>query len=329
MQVEQTVDEYKNIYGQLRKKLNWKVSDNRIIMTIASMYVISNKPFDRERFLLIAEAIRKKASLFSTLKTQFRFTMATNLDLNYEHTTEKIDDLLDIYNEFKNNKFKRGNFTYIAASLVLLNAKSLEEAKEIINDTKVIHTGMKRQHPFLTAASDYPLATILALNSHLDVDTTIERLDNFYFALANNSFNKGNDLQVLSHLLTLAADENDSGLLNRVIHVYDTMREHGIKPKNNYYTVMGLLAFLPAEEVEMKVILEVHERLNKQKHFKWQKDLNFLLAVSFFVSDKLENSQLIETNIFTTLEAILQVQHAIIVSSVVSATAVTSSNNNS
>lgn len=329
MHIEQTVVDYKNIYNQLRKKLNWKVSDNRIIMTIASMYVISNKPFDRERFLSIAETISKKASLFSTLKTQFRFTMATNLDLNYEHTTEKIDDLLNIYNEFKNNKFKRGNFTYIAASLVLMNTNSLEEAREIINEAKVLHDGMKKQHPFLTATSDYPFATILALNSDLDVDITVERLDNFYFALANNGFKKGNDLQVLSHLLTLAADENDSVLLNRVIHVYDTIRKHGVKPKNNYYTVMGLLAFLPTEEVEMDVILEVYEQLNKQKHFKWRKDLNFLLAVSFFVSDKLEEDQLIKTNISTTLEAILQVQHAIMVSSIVSATAVTSSSNNS
>jgi len=329
MQVEQTIVDYKNIYDQLRKKLNWKVSDNRIIMTIASMYVISNKPFDRERFLSIAEAIRKKASLFSTLRAQFRFTMATNLDLNYEHTTEKIDDLLDIYNEFKNNKFKRGNFTYIAASLVLMNSNSLEEAREIINEAKVIHDGMKKQHPFLTAQSDYPFATILALNSDLDVDTTIERLDNFYFALTNNGFKKGNDLQVLSHILTLASDNNNDILLNRVIHVYDMLKTHGIKPKNKYYTVMGLLAFLPIEDVEINVILDLYERLNSQKQFKWQKDLNIILAISFFVSDKLENNQLIETNIFTTLEAILQVQHAIIISSVVSATAVTSSSNNS
>src|SRR5699024_5800733 len=328
MMSEQMIEEYITIFEQLKSKLKWKVTDNRIIMTIAAMYTMSDKSFNQERFLSIAEKIKKQAGIFSFLKSQSRYTMASSFDMNFTDPDRPIVDLFDMYDEFISAKFKRGIFTYIAASLMLFDQDTQDETTAVIKKAKTIYDGMRKQHPFLTSAHNYPIATLLALKSEDHEKTIIKQLDDFYFSLVKNGFKKGKDLQILSHILSLATEESDDALIERITHIHDGFKLNGIKPKSKYYTVMAILAFIPLEKIELTEVINIYERLNKQKPFRWQKDLNFLLATSFYVSEKLADNQIIETNIFTTLEYLLQVQQAILVASMMGATATSSSSSN-
>src|SRR5699024_8036827 len=86
----------------------------------------------------------------------------------------------------------------------------------------------------------------------------------------------------------------------------------------------------PGEKIELTEVTNMYERLNKQKPIRWQKDLKFLLATSYYVSEKVADNQIIETNIFTTLEYLHQIQQAIIVASMmVATTTISNSSNNS
>uniref|UniRef100_UPI0011A39293 DUF4003 family protein n=1 Tax=Staphylococcus epidermidis TaxID=1282 RepID=UPI0011A39293 len=70
---------------------------------------------------------------------------------------------------------------------------------------------------------------------------------------------------------------------------------------------------------------QAYVHLNQTKQFKWQKDLNATLAASFYVKDKLEQSALIETSLYTTIQTILQAQQATMTASIAASAAATGS----
>ncbi|WP_047980935.1 DUF4003 family protein [Ornithinibacillus contaminans] len=322
--METKLNQLNHIYQELKESLKWKVSDKRILMTIASIYVINHKEFRVDRFRAIAEKIKDHASVFSSLRSQSRFTTAAMLDVNFEQPENKIQDLFNLYDLYRAEKFASGTYTYIAASILLTRAQANPE--KTIQRAKELYNGMKKEHVFLTSSDDYPLATLLALE---EASNVIERMEEFYVALNNEGLSKGNHLQFLSHILTLGSAADASTLINRTTAVADSLKLAGIKSKTIYYPIFGMLALLPHEKFAAEQIVSIYESLNQEKEFKWQKDMNFMLAASFFVHDELEHDGLAETSLTTILEAILQAQQAVMIATITAATAASSSSNGS
>lgn len=315
------VNKYIEVYEELRKKMKWKVSDKKILMTIASLYAMNEKPFQWERYWAIAETIKKQAGLFSSIRSESRYIAAGMLDVSFEDPEDRIPAWFHAYEELVQAKFKRGIFTYIAASVLMKNAGAEpNEYRAWIQKAKKIYDGMKKEHLFLTSAEDYPLAMLLATR---DPDDIIERNERFYEELNRRGFRKGNHLQMLSHILTLDQEERTEVLISRTVEVFDFFKEAGMKRKTLYYPVMGMLAMIPAAELDMGKVVQIYDQLNQNNHFKWQKDMNATLAASFFVKDKLESSTLIETSLYTTIETILQAQQAAISASIAASAAAT------
>lgn len=301
--------------------MKWKVSDKRILMTISSIYVLNQETLDVDRFLQLADAIKKKAGLFSSIRSHPRFTTAAMLDVKLERPEDKVDQLHALYDLFREARFGSGVFTYIAATILLTNEQ--RDPRATILHAKGIYDGMKREHAFLTTSSDYPMATLLALENRTGI---IQHIEDFYNELPRHGFRKGNDLQFLSHILALDTAAPKHVLINRVIHVMDSFIQARIKAKQMYYPIIGMLALLPPEEYDIRPLLSLYEELNSEKEFKWYKDINLILAASFFMNEKIDKNGLAETSLNTILEAILQAQQAVMIATV-TATAAASSNN--
>ncbi|MFB4165727.1 DUF4003 family protein [Alteribacillus sp. JSM 102045] len=161
----------------------------------------------------------------------------------------KITELFKLYKTFRNATFKSGVNTYLAASTLLTQDHSDLDTKKIVGKTSDIYEGMKKEHPFLTGTSDYPLAVLLALEKRPGM---IEHIERFYKQLSKNGFSKGNDLQFLSHILSLSSQENHQTLVQRAVDVFHAFKQERIKPKTMYYPVIGMLALLPSDLFEMK-----------------------------------------------------------------------------
>ncbi|SHG39031.1 Protein of unknown function [Ornithinibacillus halophilus] len=316
------IEQYIKEYQQLKIALKWKVPDKTINMAIAANYVMKDKEIDSDKLLIIADTIKSQAGLFSSMKSHSRFLTASIMDINFENPTEQVPELFTYYKQFRNEKFSSGTFTYIAATLLLVSELNPDE---IIPKAKDLYDRMKQEHAFLTTASDYPLATLLTIEGRTD---TIEQMETFYEELSKNGFSKGNDLQFLSHILSLPPNENSQTLISRAISVYDSLKVIGIRSKRTYYPVIGMLALLPNEELDMKKIKDLYDRLMLEKDFKWQKDVNVMMAVNFFVKGKLEHTTLAETSLYTVVEAIIQAQQAVMTASIVAAATASNSNNN-
>lgn len=321
--LQNKVDEYSNIYQQLYKSLKWKVSDSRTLMVAASMYVVNQKEFDLQRFMAISDGIKENVGMFSTLNSHHRFTYAAMLDVRFENPMDKFFELLNIYDSLIESKFTRDSFTYLCAYL-LLKTQSNEDLQTRIERSMSLYKGMRSNHFFLTSSSDYPLAVLLATEEG-SVDELLENMEHFYVKLNQNGFWKGNDLQFLSHILSLQSSNMDR-VAERCITLLDEVkRRSDIKLRNLHYPVLGLLSFLDNGVQELDIINEIYTQLNQTKLFKWHKDINLIMAINFLMSEKMEDSSLIGTNMYTIIESIIQAQQAVMVATLTSAAVVSSS----
>ncbi|WP_070119590.1 DUF4003 family protein [Bacillus marinisedimentorum] len=322
------VDSYKRLYGELKKQLKWKVSDPRALMLVASMYIINGKPFEMERFIALSDAIKKKAGMFSTLNSYQRFTAAAMLDVRFEKPEEKIEDLLSLYRHLTDGGFSRGAFTYLSALVMLSSEPDGEGYHQKIERSLTIYKGMRSRHFFLTSSSDYPLAVLLTERSE-PVEEIMEHIEFFYGNLNDQGFRKGNDLQFLSHILSIDQQADTRVLIERSKQVFDALHDAGIRPKPAYYPAIGLLSLLEDRTNTILTVREIADQLLDDKLFRWHKDMNFMMGVNILLSEKLEDKGVLETGIYTTIEAVIQAQQAALIAAVAGASAASSSNSGS
>src|SRR5699024_10224678 len=113
--------------------------------------------------------------LFSPMKSHPRYTTAAILNVNFEDPVKHVPGIFTIYDDLIQH-FKRGTYTYISATIILTNGVDVKR-KELISKAKSLYDNMKKEHPFLTGQSDYPLATILAYENQ---DNIVDRMEYVY-----------------------------------------------------------------------------------------------------------------------------------------------------
>ncbi|MEH7442938.1 DUF4003 family protein [Bacillus sp. JJ1122] len=316
---------YTQIYSQLRERLRWKVTDPSLLMMVASLYITNNRNFDIGRFNDVAEHIKNESGLFSPLRSQSRFTFAAMLDTRFDNPEEMFPHFITAYEELVSAGFSRNIFTYIAAMLLITT--DVQDLGPLSDQARIIYKKMREKHLFLTSHSDYPLAVTLA-QSERQSDELIFHMEDLYSKLSQNGFRKGNDLQSMSHILSLHENSSADDLVAKSTEIFYAMKKEGIKPKSMFYPQMALLTFIEKDMNNLTQIKDIWEQLNLVKAFKWKKDINFMMAVTFVVSDKIENSSLLQTNLSTTIETLIQAQQAASIAAISGAAVASSSNDN-
>ncbi|WP_176167210.1 DUF4003 family protein [Mesobacillus jeotgali] len=318
-----SIDSYIQNYSQLREKYRWQVTDQSVLMMVASLYISSNRTFDIDRFTDLADYIKSESGLFSPLRSESRFTFAALLDTKFENPKEKFPAFIAAYQALVSAGFSKNTFTYISA--MLLATENPDDLKSLSERARSIYKKMREEHLFLTGHSDYPLAVMLAQNE-LQSDEMIFQIEDLYSKLSQNGFRKGNDLQSMSHILSLHENSTADDLVALSTEIYDRMKKEGIKPKTMFYPQIALLTFMEKGSDHLTEIKEVWEQLNAEKLFKWKKDINFMMAVNFVISDKIDHSSLLQTNLSTTIEILIKAQQAASISAISGAAVVASSN---
>ncbi|MBM7691359.1 hypothetical protein JOC77_000764 [Peribacillus deserti] len=315
---------YRDIFLQLKSELRWRVSDSRSLMMISAMYVVNSKSLNVKKLISLSSVIKDSVGAFSALKSFVRYNLAAMLLVRYENPEEKFAELLRIYNRMVEKGFSRGTFTYLSAFCVLSRTDASIIEEDLIEKALSLYKAMKKEHYFLTSVSDYPLAILLAQNEG-PIEDLIGRMEYFYRQLSAGPFAKSDQLQFLSHILTLEQNTENKVLADRCMEIYQAFKDNGIKPKNSTYPAIGLLSLLDNPNEEIISIVELTNSLNSEKVFKWYKTENFMMAVHLIMSNKIQNAEIIDTGIFTAIETIIQAQQAAMTAAMVSVSAAAAS----
>ncbi|MBH9966957.1 DUF4003 family protein [Rossellomorea oryzaecorticis] len=311
------IETYKDVYADAKKKLSWKVTDQRSVMLIASLYVTENYEFDGDRLEAMADFIKKEVGFFTTLQSHQRYLFAAMLITRFQDPETAFQSFISTYKALVDEGFSMGAYTYISA-MVLISADNTDG--ETSSRAMGVYKKMRKKHFFLTGQSDYPLAMLLAQRTK-DTDLLIDHIEYFYDKLNLSGFNKGNDLQTMSHILSLVKDADPDELVTRCTEIFDCLKEEGIRPKSMFYPQVAMLAFLKNGKDQISEVKEIRESLNEK--IRWQKDMNFMMAVNLHLSNQIDNSSLLQMNLSTTIEALIQAQQSATIAAIGGATAAT------
>ncbi len=326
-EMENKVTQFVSIYEQIKSELGWGAPNKEIMMLVASMYVSSNQSFHLRRYITICESIKEQVGFFSTLKGYERYSIAALLDIHFDNPQHEFKTLTELYNKLIENGFQRGMFSYIAASVFLTNKSQFEYQDSSIERAHTIYKAMKQHHFFLTGQSDYPLAVLLSLRTG-NIDSLMMLVESYYEQLHSLGFKKGNDLQFLSHILSLNCKEEGSKLTHQCMNIFEECNRIGLKLKPRHYPSIGIIALLN-DQINIDELLELSENLSSVKAFRWQKDLIFMISVSFLASEFTDTSSITTAGIMTTVETLIQAQQATMVASMATVSASSSTSSDS
>lgn len=154
-------------------------------------------------------------------------------------------------------------------------------------------------------------------------------MEGFYRQLHVKGFRKGNDLQFLSHVLSLDPERDMQELVRRTDTIYGKLKQSGMNIKTMHYSDIGMLALIPGADEEIKRIPQLARDLEAGKHF-GQRDVSIKLAIHFIVHEKLKESNLVETGLTAAIETMIQAaQQAAMIASIAAISAASASNNSS
>ncbi|WP_163138491.1 DUF4003 domain-containing protein [Bacillus subtilis] len=309
---------YISIYAELKTKLKWKVSHDQILMLISSAYIVNKREFDFQRFYDLSSYIKSNIGSFSTLNSHHRFTVASILDIHFQHEAKQtFQTFIDVYNEMVKLGYKRDMFTYLSALILLTGKSETTNQKEQMNMGLAVYQQMKKNHYFLTSTQNVPLAVLLGENG--EGLQALQKAETCYQLLAANGFKKGQYLHQVSHILALQSEKEPEMIVSACKQIYQSITESVKKPKDYHYPDLALLTFL--EEPDIKTVLCITDELNQEKAFKRQKEMNFKIAVSLYLSEHMEKNLLMESGLYTSIETVIQAQQAAAIAAIISSTA--------
>ncbi|MCM1567275.1 MAG: DUF4003 domain-containing protein [Candidatus Dehalobacter alkaniphilus] len=314
-----------NIYQQVAKDFRWKNSSS-INTLIALSYVTKDKAYDRKEIERVNDYIKKNLGSFSSFR-QRSILYSALLLVNSPDPETKLDILLAYDEKLKENGFRSYTYRPVTAYTLFLNC---EPRKADIRIAKAyeIFTEMKKHHPWLTSGDDYAVSILLAA-SDKPVQSIIAKMEELYKELHECGFSRGNGLQFLSHILSLS-EENSKAKAARCRILYDFFGQNKLKVYANNYGTLGLLTLLEDKSQRAaREVLGMSEVLREDRNIRWLgKETIFLTAaslVSCTMLESLKNSNdVIYTNAFVTIEALIAAQNAAMIGAACAATAASS-----
>lgn len=326
LQLRQQADRLVSIYKQVNKDYRWK---NSSIMNnlIALSYIMKDRDYSKQEIDRVNAYIKENTGPFSCYR-QKSILFSALLLLNFPDPEAKFDILLDYEDRLKENGFKSYTYRPVTAYTLLLTTAHTDVDRKLAKAYDIFRE-MRRNHPWLTSGDDYPLSILLA-GTQESISSIMAKTEDLYRSLNEAGFNKSNGLQFLSHVLSLST-ENNSAKASKCWKLYQYFKENKLRVYSSNYGSLGLLTLLEDESVEAaREVKEVSKFLAEDRSFRWLgKEVLFLTATSLVTFVRLDNmkkeSELIQTNAYVTIEALMAAQNAAMLGATCAATAAASS----
>lgn len=321
MSVEKKLEQ---TFNELKKTLGWAV-DKRITLSLAGYYVTLEKDFDENRYREVANHLKKRAGIFSALRSHLNPLFVATLDVSGAEPEQAVNLLMEKADALKQFGFKVNSYTYLAA-LMMSEQKDqwpfeMKMAQKLMDD-------MKAHHRFLTSTDDYPYAMFLG---KMEGDTAVraETMNRYYKELKQHKFYSGNELQWMSQVLTYSNPEYEENMVGRAVIIRDGLKSVKIKTSQAQYPIIGFMAALKLGEEQLNQIVANYESIASMKLFSWYKDSALPIAFGLSLRSTKEAYATAAISMATSLELILQAQQAIMISTIAATSAATASNSGS
>ena len=259
--------------------------------------------------------IKGNSSIFSNFRGNNLLTTAVNLSMK-NNPNESFHEIMDIYKKLK-DRFFTNEFLVLAAQTIY-NYKEDNEIDSLVINTRKAYDLMKENHLFLTGHEDICSAALIATTSK-DLDKTFKDMEECYSILRKNGFIAGNNLQSLTHILSLFEGSPEEKC-EKVILLNKTLKKHSTALKSYSLPILGVVALTNYDyENFANELTSTTKKLSKHRGFgifSLDSVIRNMIAASLVSLEAIENTdssikdKLIETTNSISLNIVIIMQIA-------------------
>ncbi len=298
---------------------------NALNLTIRGVYADVNKINN------CIDLIRSNSSFFSNFRGNNLLTTAVNLSIQ-TNPEESFEEIMSIYNKLK-KQFFTNEFLVLAAQIIY-SYKRTNDIDFLVINTRKAYDLMKENHLFLTGQEDISSAALIAATSS-NLNETFKDMERCYDILRENGFWGGNNLQALTHILSLFEGSSEEKC-NKVILLDKILKKYSTPLKSYSLPILGVCALTTSDyEAFAKELTSLNKYLRKQRgfgSFSLNSVVRDMIAASLISLESIENNdsliknKVIDTANNITLNVVIIMQIAAASAASAAAAAAASSN---
>jgi hypothetical protein len=284
-----SIERYLFVFDSLRRRKRWSTDTN--VLRFAALTLAATEVDDPGlRLEETAAVLAKKAGGFSPLNSSVRHAVAAILIRRGREPARVVHRVKETLAAFKEHGLRKGGaHPLLAALLLVLDAGDSPVSRGKIGRLKTIVDRWNRDHSFLTGADDYPMAAM-----HATGGTSVEQLgldvETSYQCLRKAGFSRGNQLQLVSHLL-MFSELGPREASHRFTRTAAALKKKGQRVWQGQYDEVALLVLTGAgpEEVATKVV-RYRDRLREMKP-RPQAAIAFSIATGIVLAEQAEKAK--------------------------------------
>ena len=255
---------YLRTFERLRARKRWSVNSVTFRFVALSLGAAATS-ISYDRLEEVATELRKRARWTSPLKSEVRYVAAAMILRRGQEPAAIHARVFETRDAFKAHKLpSRGSGATLAALLLALHHEARPVPHQEFERLARIYRRWRSEHRLLTSSSDLPAAALHAARD-VPVDTIAEEVEGAYTRLDEAGFRRGNQLQLVSHLLAVDPRGADAGA-QRFVAVAERLRAADERVGASRYDEIALLALTqgsPGDVVDR--VLHNRERLRAVK----------------------------------------------------------------
>ena len=264
MNTDDPIESYLRTFERLRARKRWSMNSVTLRFVALSLGAAATS-IDYDRLEEVATELRKRARWTSPLKSEIRYVVAAMILRRGQDPAAIHARVFETRDAFKAHKIpSRGTGATLAALLLALHHEARPVAQPQIERLARVYRRWRNEHRWLTSSSDLPAAALHAVRD-VPVDVVAEEVERAYTSLADAGFRRGNQLQLVSHLLAVDPRGTDTGV-QRFLAVVERLRAADERVGESRYDEIALLALTrgsPREVVDS--IVRNRDRLRAVK----------------------------------------------------------------
>ncbi len=188
-----------------------------------------------------------------------------------------INNCYDILKE----KAKKYKYNSVSIGFTIFQLIGEESPAKLLDEANSIFAVFKKNHKFLTNSSDYPIAVIYA-QQHLSPNN----VEILFQKFKNNNFSSNKGLQTLCQLLALNKNLDIDTTVNKITDYYSNLKERKLKISSYNYLLLAILdSLLEDKNVVLDLIEKICLELQETKNLKIS-DKEAVITVAIFLTFK-------------------------------------------
>lgn len=305
-------------------KRAFRLENSALYPVCANIFCARQRAAEEEQLKACRDILRSQTGIFSS----FRGTLTLPISCLLAVSPQPEETMARALANYRLLKEKFWGSEYLALAAFLLAGQGDLPLADVAVRGKALYQRMKQEHPFLTGSEDSIFALLLAL-SEKDDDALIRDMEESY-QLLRDRFHAGNEVQAVSHVLTLAPG-NPEEKACRVVDLYDAILASGGKYRRDHAlsTLAALAMLSPDTALLASDMADVDAFLARQKGYGGllgEDRRTRMLHSAMIVSDEYAPRDQVETASITGALALIAAEQAALCACMAASTASQASN---